>query len=304
MRLYRDVETRVRDERIEAIVVDNCPPYHPDWLLTLPCYKVLRITDGPIAAYDRDFAYVHAYDHVLYHSPAYSRDMNIERKLQYVGAKRANFWPHGLFEAAYDGKATEQSLFGRKRDIEVVFVGAMHLGKMPFLAKVKKSLGNRCRLYGLTSLKRNLYFNARYGFPGWVRTLPFEKYIPTYQRTKIGFNVHNRGKYTVGSYRLFELPANGVMQISDGDEFLDSYFDVGKEIVSYRDADELIDKIRYYLLHDEERLQVARAGYRRVLRDYRISRMLQMAGRMIERGMHVGKIAIDSQGQASMRSAG
>jgi spore maturation protein CgeB len=281
MRLYADVEARVRGEGVDAIIVDNCPPYHPDWLRGLPTYKVLRTSDGPICAYDRDFAYVHAYDHVLYHSPAYSRDVGMEEKLRYVGAKRADFWPLGLFDSAFDAGLSEQALFGSQRDIDIVFIGAQHVGKMPFLAKVKKAFGRRCRMYGLTSLKRNLYFNLRHGFPGWVRTLPFDRYIPLYQRAKIGFNLHNRGKYTVGSFRLFELPANGVMQISDGGEHLDRFFRVGEEIVGYEDADELIDRIRYYLLHDEERERIARNGYHRVLADYRFSQSLQRMGRLI-----------------------
>jgi spore maturation protein CgeB len=281
MRLYAEVEARVRGERIDAIIVDNCPPYHPDWLRGLPTYKVLRTSDGPICAYDRDFAYVHAYDHVLYHSPAYSRDMGMEEKLRYVGAKRADFWPLGLFCSAFDPVLSEEALFGRERDVDIIFIGAQHVGKMPFLAKVKKAFGRRCRMYGVTTLKRNLYFNLRYGFPGWVRALPFDRYISLYQRAKIGFNLHNRGKYTVGGFRLFELPANGVMQISDGGKYLDRFFKVGEEIVGYEDADELIDRIRYYLLHDEERERIARNGYHRVLADYLFSQSLQRMGRLI-----------------------
>ena len=37
-----------------------------------------------------------------------------------------------------------------------------------------------------------------------------------FRYAKIGFNVHNRGDYTVGNYRMFELPANGAMQIMSG----------------------------------------------------------------------------------------
>jgi len=284
LRMYADLERLIRDGRVDALIVDNCFPYHPDWLRSLPAYKVLRSSDGPICAYDRDFAYVHAYDHVLYHSPAYSRDMGMEEKLRYVGAKHADFWPLGLFDAAFDTKETEQTLFGRKRDIDVIFIGAQHVGKMPFLAKVKKALGSRCRIYGLTTFKRNVYFNLRYGFPCWVQKVPADHYVPLYQRAKIGFNLHNRGKYSVGNFRLFELPANGVMQISDGEDYLDRYFEVGKELSSYRDVGELIEKITYYINHNEERLEVARAGYRRVLNDYRISHLLQSAGQMIERG--------------------
>ena len=277
MKLYATVEAKVRNEGIDALIVDNCPPYHPDWLREIPVFKVLRTADGPIAAYDRDFAYVHAYDLVLYHSPAYSRDMDMGEKLRYIGTRRTAFWSLGVFDAAFDPMLSEEALMSRERDIDVVFVGALHRGKMPFLAKVKRALGKRCRLHGLATLKQNMYFNARYGFPGWVTSIKQSDYVPLYQRAKIGLNIHNRGKYTVGSYRLFELAANGVMQISDGDEYLNSFFDEGKEIIGYKNVDDLIDKIRYYLDHDDERLQIATAAYRRVMRDYRIKHVLQKA---------------------------
>jgi len=287
MRLYAEVEARIRDEKIDAILVDNCQPYHPDWLRSLPIFKVLRTSDGPLTAYDRDFAYAHAYDLVLYHSPAYSCDMEMGEKLQYVGTKKAAFWPLGVFNAAFTPEMSEDELFSLERDIDVVFVGALHLGKMPLIARVKKAFGARCRLHGLTSFKKNLYFNAKYGFPGWVRPIEQSEYVPLYQRAKIGFNVHNRGKYTVGSYRLYELPANGVMQISDGDEYLDAFYQEGEEIVGYKDsdADDLIDKIHFYLAHDAERERIARNAYLRVKREYRIENLLQKAGAAIQKAI-------------------
>ena len=190
-----------------------------------------------------------------------------------------------LFDAAFDATHDEESLFARRRDIDVVFIGALHLNKMPLLAKVKKALGRRCVMHGLTSLKKNVYFNLKYGFPTWITPIAVDAYVPLYQRAKIGFNVHNRGIYTVGSYRLFDLPGNGVMQISDGGEYLSTFFRVGEEIVGYATADELIDKIRFYLAHDDERLRIARNGYRRVVEDHRIRRRLHEAGALIERGM-------------------
>lgn len=277
MDLYATIEARVREDEIDVLIVDTCPPYHPDWLRRLPTFKVLRIADGPISAYDRDFAYVHAYDLILYHSPAYSRELEMCEKLRYLGARRAAFWPLGVFDAAFDPRLSEEQLMSRERDIDVIFVGALHRGKMPFLAQVKRALGKRCRMHGLATVKQNLYFNARYGLPGWVTSIRQSEYVPLYQRAKIGFNIHNRGKYTVGSYRLFELPANGVMQISDGDEYLGGFFEEGREIVGYRSIDDLVDKIRYYLDHDEERQRIAAAAYRRIMRDYRIKHVLHRA---------------------------
>jgi len=281
MRMYEEVQAMIRDLAIDVLMVDNCPPYHPDWLRKLPVFKVLRVADGPLASYDRDFAYAHAYDLVLYHSPAYSRDMEMGEKLDYVGAKNTAFWPLGVFDTAFTPSITEDELFSMERDIDVVFVGALHLGKMPLLAKVKKVFGSRCKMHGLTSMKKNIYFNAKYRLPGWIKPIEQVEYIPLYQRAKIGFNVHNRGKYTVGSYRLYELPANGVMQISDGDEYLEAFFDEGDEIVGYSNADDLVDKIRFYLSNEAERVRIARNAYRRVMKDYRIADLLHRAGVII-----------------------
>ncbi len=281
MAMYEDVKAIIQEQAIDVLLVDTCPPYHPDWLKNLPIYKALRVADGPLTAYERDFAYTHAYDLVLYHTPAYSRDLEMAEKLRYVGAKKTAFWPLALFDAGYEPDLEEEQVFAKKRDIDVVFVGALHLGKMPLIAKVKKAFGSRCRIHGLTSLKKNIYFNLKYGFPGWIKPITQSEYIPLYQRAKIGFNVHNRGKYTVGGYRLFELPANGVMQISDGDEYLNTFFEEGKEIIGYSKADELIKKINYYLKHDAERIDIAKKAYRRVIKDYRISHLLHRVGAII-----------------------
>jgi spore maturation protein CgeB len=285
LRMYADLQELIKKQHADALIVDNCFPYHPEFLRNLGIYKVLRASDGPIMAYDRDFAYLHAYDHVLYHSSAYSRDMGMQEKLLYCGAKKIDFWPLASFDALCDPAKTELDILSARRGIDVIFIGALHVSKMPLLAAVKKALGRRFRFHGLASLKKNVYFNLKYGFPGWVRPVPFPQYVPLYQRAKIGINVHNRGDYTVGSYRLFDLPANGVMQISDGGPYLKQFYSVGEEIVSYQDADELIDKIKYYLAHDEERKRIALNGFRRVRKDYRIVDMLGRAGELIRKGM-------------------
>ena len=285
LRLYDAFEAKLKGESIDAVIVDNCFPYHPDYLRGVPVHRVLRTSDGPMTAYDRDFAYLHAYDQVLYHSPAYSRDMSMEEKLHYCGATNVDFWPMALFDVAFDPAITTSTILEGHRDIDVVFVGALHVNKMPLLAKVKRALGSRFVMRGLSNVKRNVYFNVKYGMPGWVRPIAFEEYVPLYRRAKIGINVHNRGDYTVGSYRLFELPGNGVMQISDGGDYLNHFFEVGKEIVSHSDADDLLDKVRYYLAHDDERRRIAADGFVRVHRDHRFPMRMRQAGELIQRGM-------------------
>ena len=283
MEMYARLEVLIESQHPDALIVDNCFPYHPDWLKRLTLYKVLRTSDGPLTAYDRDFAYLHAYDHVLYHSPAYSAEMGMADKLAYCGAKRANFWPMALFDAMHDPSVDEKTLLGKPRDRDIIFIGALFPNKMHLLASLKKAFGGRFQLHGLAGWKKNLYFNVKYGLPGWVIPIAGEQYVPLYQRAKIGINVHNRGKYTVGNYRLFELPGNGVMQISDGGEYLSEFFKVGEEIESYETEEELIDKIQFYLNHDEARERIARAGYQRVVRDHRIKLRLRQAADIIAR---------------------
>ena len=286
LRMYDDVRALAAREQAAALVVDNCCPYHPDWLRTFDIYRVLRTSDGPITAYDRDFAYVHAFDHVLYHSPAYSPDLDMREKLQYVGAKRIDFWPFAVFDAAFDTSQRDDTLLNRPRDIDVVFVGFPYRDKLPVFARLKKALGPRLVMHGF-DYRYNVYFNAKYGWPGWVgRPLtPGRQYVDLYQRAKIGFNVHNRGDYTVGNYRLFDLPANGVMQISDGGEYLNEFFKVGEEIVGYENPDDLIDKVRYYLDHDAERERIALNGFRRVHTDHRFALRMRQGAELIARGM-------------------
>jgi len=288
LRMYDDIRKFINKAGAEALIVDNCFPYHPDFLKTLPIYKVLRTSDGPMATYDRDFAYLHSYDHVLYFSPAYSKDMGMEEKLRYCGAKKVDFWPLASFDALCNPSKTEMDILSSKRDIDVIFVGALHVDKMPMIAAVKKAFGSRLQLYGLANFKKNVYFNLKYGFPGWVRPLAFADYVPLYQRAKIGINIHLRGEYTLGGYRLFDLPANGVMQISDGGKYLTQFYNVGEEIVGYRSASDLIEKVEYYLAHDVERERIALNGFKRVRNDYKIANMLLKAGELIRKGMGNG----------------
>jgi spore maturation protein CgeB len=78
------------------------------------------------------------------------------------------------------------------------------------------------------------------------------------------------------------------MQISDGGTHLREFFEVGEEIVGYGSPDDLVEKLRYYLAHDEERRRIARNGYRRVLKEYRFQAIMRRSVGMILEGMRPG----------------
>ena len=188
----------------------------------------------------------------------------------------------GSFDALRS-KASKKVLFDNERSVDIVFVGALFPNKMELLASVKNEFGKNFKLFGLANWKKNLYFNLKYKFPGIVRPLSFENYVPLYEKSKIGINVHNRGKYTVGGYRMFDLPANGVMQISDGEEYLEEFFKVGVEVESYSSKEELVDKVKYYLKHDAARIKIAKAGYKKVMESYLIKDKLRELSMLIKK---------------------
>lgn len=77
--------------------------------------------------------------------------------------------------------------------------------------------------------------------------------------------------------RLYEATGVGTLLITDCKDNLHEMFAPGKEVVTYRDADEAAEQISYYLAHEEERKQIAAAGQRRTLQEHTyLHRMAEM----------------------------
>jgi hypothetical protein len=53
---------------------------------------------------------------------------------------------------------------------------------------------------------------------------------------------------------------------------LEHFFEVGREIDVFYDKEELLEKVKYYLVHEEEREKIARKGYERAVKDYAVER--------------------------------
>ncbi len=68
--------------------------------------------------------------------------------------------------------------------------------------------------------------------------------------------------------RDFEVPGCGGFLLTGRADNIDHYYEVGREIICYDSLPDLVDKIRYYLAHNEERAAIAKAGYERTRRDH------------------------------------
>lgn len=130
-------------------------------------------------------------------------------------------------------------------------------------------------------LKRNPNgYNIRIVGVGWkdgvgdtqVAT-PNSQLVARYQSTKIALNQH-RTTATIGENRriqgqslgprAYEIVACGAFQLCDNTR-LELHEIFGDSVATYRNRDDLINKIDYYLAHESERLEMVRTAYARVL---------------------------------------
>ena len=65
------------------------------------------------------------------------------------------------------------------------------------------------------------------------------------------------------NYRTFETTGCNTLLLTNYTPNLENLFELGKEIVVYKDLSDLDDKIKYYLSNDSERIQISEAGYQR-----------------------------------------
>jgi spore maturation protein CgeB len=106
----------------------------------------------------------------------------------------------------------------------------------------------------------------------WVIPETVAKY---YNGSKIILNIHrpsdekyNRNHHGIIAKsinnRTFDAASCEAFQLIDSKEELANYFEEGKEIISFQDKDDLLEKIHYYIANEEERKQIAKNARKRV----------------------------------------
>lgn len=82
--------------------------------------------------------------------------------------------------------------------------------------------------------------------------------------------------------RVFDIMGSGGFAMSNWQPELEEYFVPDEDLVLYESVEELIDKIHFYLGHEQERLRILKNGYRKVHAEHnyakRIESMMKMAG--------------------------
>lgn len=115
-----------------------------------------------------------------------------------------------------------------------------------------------------------------------------EEMVRLFSRSRINLGFSSCGETHVSGERIvqvrlrdFEVPMSGGFYMVEYLEELEEFFDIGTEVVCYNGPEDLADKIRYYLTHDDERERIRQAGHERCLRDHSWQKRLTDAFRMM-----------------------
>lgn len=93
-----------------------------------------------------------------------------------------------------------------------------------------------------------------------------QEYYDLLSRAQIVFNMHSsQSRDTVDNMKMFEVTGMGGCLLTDSGRNMKDLFDEDYEVVTYRSADEAIEKAKYLIENPEDALAVAKAGRARTL---------------------------------------
>ena len=80
--------------------------------------------------------------------------------------------------------------------------------------------------------------------------------------------------------RVWDILGSGGFLLTNYQAEIPYYFEEGKDLVCFDGIEDMRDKVRYYLSHEEERAKIARSGYEKVKEHHtyvdRLSKILKI----------------------------
>jgi spore maturation protein CgeB len=142
-----------------------------------------------------------------------------------------------------------------EKTIDVSFVGQCY-GNRPEIIRKLELEGFKIEAFG-------------YGWPNGA--LSVEEMVRMYSKSKInlGFGgvAGHKDTYCLKG-RDFEIPMSGGLYLTEYHTELEGCYELGKEIVTYTDLEDLVAKLRYLLANPKEAEDIRKRGTQRALREH------------------------------------
>jgi len=89
-----------------------------------------------------------------------------------------------------------------------------------------------------------------------------------YRFSKINLNISKYQLQTTVNQRVFDVPAANGFLLTDFRPKLEDFFVIDKEVICFKNEEELKRKAIYYLEHEKKRLQIIERAKERVLKEH------------------------------------
>ena len=177
-------------------------------------------------------------------------------KYQYIGYKNVIKTQWGVNHYLYKRKKIPLKY-------KVSFVGAPHGERRKIINLLKKN-NIDCNVWGTgwdltfkNRVRKKLHLIKREKYESIMNKtrLSLEDMIVIFLQSKINLNLSASSKTEYEDQikgRTFEVPACGSFLLSGYADNLEEYFNIGKEIVCFKDFKNMVELIVYYLKHEKE----------------------------------------------------
>ncbi len=125
--------------------------------------------------------------------------------------------------------------------------------------------------------------SARVDIPvTWHGTVSTHREMPfIFRNSKINLNITVRGIRTGIPLRIWDVLGCGGFMLTNYQAEIPEYFTIGEDLDVFYDANDLCEKVEYYLSHEKERKEIAQNGYEKVANSHtyqeRMKQMLEIA---------------------------
>lgn len=266
-RLNRDLVRRVRELRPDVLFLFRGEHVHPDTVVRVKRMGVRVIgwqNDDPFSPRYPRYAWRHFRGAIpLYDRLFAYRQSNVNEMLR-RGCRRVE-----LLRSFYlrEENFPLSDLSSSPYRCDVSFIGHWEADGRERLVQALMEAGDfRFRLWG------TLWERAGNGREiarrlGPIRPVYREQYNLAVNSSRIALAFLSGLNNDTYTRRCFEIPAAGTFMLAQHTDDLAALFQEGAEAEFFRSEKEMLEKIRHYLSHDEERRRIAEAGRQRLLRD-------------------------------------
>ena len=152
----------------------------------------------------------------------------------------------------------------RRVGIDVMTYGTMYPYRCRMLKFVVES-GIDIKVYGVAPHR---FYNHKFDDVFQNKYITGEEKSKYLYGSKIIFNQMHFAEVEGVNCRFFETNGCGAFQLSDYRPILHELLPIDPELVSFRSIDEGIEKLKYYLNHDDERYDIAQKVYEHFLNNF------------------------------------